>query len=149
MQKSISGGLLAELCGNGKTLRLSLSEIDPAQLVHIEESQRGRVKTALYATLHDAEGVAGAVEVLNKRAGEFTAQDAAFLEEASRSAGQALANLKAQEAEREAQLGALERLTSLYDLSRVFNSTLELHEPAVIASKVRDLLSASLQPLAG
>jgi RND family efflux transporter MFP subunit len=143
VQESISEGLLAELCDTDQTRRLSSGEIDPEQLVHIEESQRGRVKTALYATLHGAEGVAGAVEVLNKRGGEFTSQDAAFLEEANRLAGQALANLKAQEAERESQLGALERLTSLYDLSRVFNSTLELHELLpVIVSKVRDLLGA-------
>ena len=142
--EAVTEGVLSELSEGGSAARrYSSADIEPEQFVHLEESQRGKVKTALYVTLHGSEGLSGAVEVLNKKSGEFTQQDATFLEEASRLAGQALANLDAADTERHAQFTALERLTSLYDLSRVFNSTLELHELLpIIASKVRDMLYA-------
>ena len=141
---TVNEGILSELSEDGgSTRRYSSAEIDPEQLLHLEESQRGKVKTALYVTLHGAEGISGAVEILNKKSGEFTQQDATFLEQSSRMVGQALANLDAADTERQAQFTALERLTSLYDLSRIFNSTLELHDLLpIIASKVRDMLYA-------
>ena len=142
--ETINEGLLSELSEDGASARrYSSAEIDPEQLLHLEESQRGKVKTAVYVNLHGADGISGAVEVLNKKSGEFTQQDVTFLEQASRLAGQALSNLDAADTERQAQFGALERLTSLYDLSRIFNSTLELHDLLpIIASKVRDMLYA-------
>ena len=82
------------------------------------------------------------MEVLNRR-GDFTADQASFLEEASRFAGHAFANLGAIEAERQTQLFTLERLTALYDLGRTFTSTLELGELLpVVAGKIRDILPA-------
>jgi RND family efflux transporter MFP subunit len=142
--ENVTEGVLSELSEDGASARrYSAAEIDPGQLVHLEESQRGKVKTALYAVLQGAHGMSGAVEVLNKKSGEFTQQDATFLEEASRLAGQALSNLDAADIERQAQFTALERLTSLYDLGRIFNSTLELHDLLpIIASKVGDMLYA-------
>jgi GAF domain-containing protein len=146
VSESVNEGVLSELSEDGAAARrYSSAEIEPEQLVHLEESQRGKVKTALYVTLHGAEGLSGAVEVLNKKSGDFTQQDATFLEAACRLAGQALANLDAADSERQAQFTALERLTSLYDLSRIFNSTLELHDLLpIIASKVRDMLYAQV-----
>src|SRR6202041_3217285 len=86
----------------------------------------------------------GVVEVLNKRTGEFTGEDAHFLEEASRLAGSALTNLEAIETERQTQLFTLERLTALYDLGRTFTSTLELGVLLpVVAGKIRDIMGAS------
>jgi RND family efflux transporter MFP subunit len=101
------------------------------------------VKSVLYATLPGAKGPLGVVEVLNKRTGEFNDDDAQFLEEAARLAGQALLNLGAIEGERHSQLATLERLTALYDLGRTFTSTLELDELLpVVAEKIRDILGA-------
>ena len=93
--------------------------------------------------LPGAQRIEGVVEVLNKRAGEFTAEDAHFLEEASRLAGSALTNLEAIESERQTQLFTLERLTALYDLGRTFTSTLELGVLLpVVAGKIRDIMGA-------
>jgi GAF domain-containing protein/multidrug efflux pump subunit AcrA (membrane-fusion protein) len=141
-------GLLSEiyqsLSESGASRRLAAREIAPDDLSHLEEGSRARVKCALYAFLPDAQGPASVVEVLNKRSGEFSAEDAHFLEEASRLAGHALTNLGGVEKERHDQLAALERLTALYDLGRTFTSTLELGELLpIVAGKIRDILTAS------
>jgi RND family efflux transporter MFP subunit len=140
-------GLLTEVyesfSESGGARRLAAREIEADALSHLEEASRGRVKSLLYATLPGTQGAAGVIEVLNKRAGEFTAEDAHFLEEAGRLAGQALTNLGAIEGERHAQLATLERLTALYDLGRTFTSTLELAELLpIVAGKIRDILGA-------
>ncbi len=97
----------------------------------------------MFAVLHGAQSNEGVVEVLNRRTGEFTQDQAQFLEEASRFAGHAFANLGAIEEERHTQLFTLERLTALYDLGRTFTSTLELEQLLpVVAGKIRDILPA-------
>ncbi|MGA8223439.1 MAG: GAF domain-containing protein [Candidatus Acidiferrales bacterium] len=139
----VTEGPLVVVYESGATSRLSAREISPEALEHLEETSRTRVKSALYASLPGAETPAGVVEVLNKRSGDFTAEDAHFLEEASRLASQALTNLGAIEGERHAQLATLERLTALYDLGRTFTSTLELGELLpIVAGKIRDILGA-------
>jgi RND family efflux transporter MFP subunit len=141
--ESIAEGLLTDVQESGAARRLAAREIAAQEFSHLEEASRTRVKSALYAPVPGAKGPEGVVEVLNKRAGEFTADDAQFLEEASRLAGQALTNLSAIEAERHAQLATLERLTALYDLGRTFTSTLELDELLpIVAGKIRDILGA-------
>jgi GAF domain-containing protein len=135
--------VLAEVREDGETRQFSAKENDPNELTHLQEASRQRVKTALYAALPGAQAVMGVVEVINRRAGEFSAEDAAFVEEASRLTAQALQSLLATEAERQAQFSTLERLTLLYDLSRIFNSTLELGELLpIVAEKIRDILNA-------
>jgi GAF domain-containing protein/multidrug resistance efflux pump len=144
---AVSEGFLAELYESAETRRLAPREIADAAgadtLAHLDEASRARVKSAVYASLPGAQSSEGVIEVLNKRAGEFSAEDAQFLEEAGRLAGQALTNLEAIEGERHAQLATLERLTSLYDLGRTFTSTLELDVlMPVVAGKIRDILAA-------
>lgn len=141
---AVTEGPLVVVYESGATSRLSAREILPEALEHLEETSRTRVKSALFASLPGAESPIGIVEVLNKRSGDFTADDAHFLEEASRLASQALTNLGAIEGERNAQLATLERLTALYDLGRTFTSTLELGELLpIVAGKIRDILGAS------
>jgi RND family efflux transporter MFP subunit len=126
------------------TRRIGAREVEPDALLHLEQASRARVKSILYATLPGTEGSVGVVEVLNKRAGEFSAEDAQFLEQASNFAGQALTNLGAIEEERHSQLATLDRLTALYDLGRTFTSTLELAELLpIVAGKIRDILGAA------
>lgn len=140
---AVSEGFLAELYESAETRRLAPREIAADNLAHLDEASRSRVKSAVYAALPGAQASEGVVEVLNKRAGEFSDEDARFLEEAGRLAGQALTNLEAIEGERHAQLATLERLTALYDLGRTFTSTLELSELLpVVAGKIRDILAA-------
>jgi GAF domain-containing protein/multidrug efflux pump subunit AcrA (membrane-fusion protein) len=140
---AVSGGTLAMLYRSAATRRLPAREIAAEDLEHLDEFSRTRVKSALYSSLPGAQRPEGVVEVLNKRAGDFTAEDAHFLEEACQLAGRALTNLGAIEIERHGQLATLERLTALYDLGRTFTSTLELEELLpIVAGKIRDILGA-------
>jgi GAF domain-containing protein/biotin carboxyl carrier protein len=142
-EEPVAEGPLVVVFESAASSRLSAREISPEALEHLDETTRTRVKSALYAPLPGAQGPGGVVEVLNKRGGDFTAEDVHFLEEASRLAGQALTNLGAIEGERHAQLATLERLTALYDLGRTFTSTLELGELLpIVAGKIRDILGA-------
>jgi RND family efflux transporter MFP subunit len=138
-------GILTEIYETPETRRFGAAEIEAETFEHLDETTRARVKTAIFSSLRGEQGSAGVVEVLNKRAGDFSADDAQFLEEACRLAGYALTNLEAIEGERHAQLSTLERLTALYDLGRTFTSTLELSELLpIVAVKIRDLLGGSV-----
>jgi RND family efflux transporter MFP subunit len=146
--ESVTEGLLAELLEGAATRRLDRDEIEADQLTHLAETHRERVKSALFTPLPGARGATGVVEVLNKRSGSFTADDAAFVEEASRITGPALENLQTLDQERHQGLVTIERLTALYDISRVFNSTLELEELLpVVAEKIGDILRAQVTNL--
>ena len=136
-------GILAEVFETKKSRRVGSKEVEKEEFEHLEESSRARVKTALLVGLPGGQGLAGVVEVLNKRAGDFSPADEKFLEEASLLAGQALTHLDEIEGERHTQLSTLERLTALYDLGRTFTSTLELDVLLpVVAGKIRDILGA-------
>src|ERR1700689_4590603 len=140
----VSEGLLSEVRESGETRRLNAGQIAAAELVHLDDASRGRVKSAVYAALPGGQGWQGVLEVLGKRAGEFTADDALFIEEASRLAGQALTNLEAIEEERSSHLTTLDRLTALYDIGRTFTSTLELAELLpIVAEKIRAIVGAA------
>jgi RND family efflux transporter MFP subunit len=138
-------GILSEVYESSASRRFGAGEIEPEAFEHLDEATLGRVKSALFASLHGEQVSAGVVEVLNKRTGDFNAEDTHFLEEACRLAGYALTNLGAIEGERQTQLSTLERLTALYDLGRTFTSTLELSELLpIVAVKIRDLLGGSV-----
>jgi RND family efflux transporter MFP subunit len=138
-------GILGEIYESSESRRLGAGEIEFGEFEHLDEATRSRVKSVLFAPLPGEAGPAGVVEVLNKRAGDFNAEDSHFLEEACRLAGYALTNLGAIENERQTQLSTLERLTALYDLGRTFTSTLELSELLpIVAVKIRDLLGGSV-----
>jgi RND family efflux transporter MFP subunit len=140
-----AGGILGEIYESSESRRIGASEIEPAAFEHLDEATRSRLKSVLFASLPGEAGSAGVVEVLNKRAGDFSVEDTHFLEEACRLAGCALTNLGAIEGERQTQLSTLERLTALYDLGRTFTSTLELSELLpIVAVKIRDLLGGSV-----
>src|ERR1700733_9418670 len=138
-------GILGEVYESSESRRVGAGEIDADAFEHLDEATRARVKSVLFAPLPGDAGPAGVVEVLNKRSGDFNADDTNFLEEACRLAGCALTNLGAIESERHTQLSTLERLTALYDLGRTFTSTLELSELLpIVAVKIRDLLGGSV-----
>ncbi len=140
----IAEGLLAEVCESGEARRLGAKQIVVDDLTHLDETSRGRVKSAVYAPIPGGQGCLGVLEVLGKRAGEFSVDDALFIEEASRLAGQALTNLEAIEEERSSHLATLDRLTALYDIGRTFTSTLELAELLpIVAEKIRAIVGAA------
>ena len=135
--------MLNEMLEIPRARHISEKELDPDLLLHLSDNDRARVRQALYAPIHAAHGAVGVVEVLNKERGDFTADDAAFLEEACRLAGRQMDALESIEEEREASLSAVQRLTDLYDISRVLASTLEMHELLpIMGEKIRDILRA-------
>ena len=139
----VSEGLLAEMLEAGVSRRLAGAQVDPDALVHLSEIHRERVSSALYAPIPGSRGSEGVVEVLNASRGEFTPDDAVFLEEAAHITGRALDTLQAIEEDRLAGLATVERLTALYDIGRAFNSTLELTDLLpVMAEKIFTLLGA-------
>ena len=123
--------------------RFGEGEIDPEALTHLGENDRERVSTALYAPIRTRLGPVGVVEILNSPQGEFSPDDAAYVEEACRITGGALNFLSSLDEERSSSMSTVERLTALYDISRVFSSTLELSELLpIMAEKIRDILGA-------
>ena len=142
-QEGETNGLLTEVLGSRGARRLGAAEKKARLLSHIEPSYRERVETALYVSIPGSSGPAGVAELLNKAGGEFTAEDSAYLEEAARMTGRALDSIRVAESERHAQFETLERLTALYDIARIFNSTLELEDLCpIVTSKIRDILGA-------
>lgn len=141
--EGVDEGLLMEIFESGASRIFTAKQIGSTSLDHLDEAMRVRVRSAVYVVISGVEGPVGVIEALNKRAGDFTQQDVALLEESGSLAGQALANLQAIDEERRSQLSTLERLTALYDLGRTFTSTLELDELLpIVAGKVRDILGA-------
>ncbi len=148
LRGAVTECFLNEMLDVTRARRFSEQDLDPDLLVHLSDNDRGRVRTAVYAPLPASQGPCGVVEVLNKERGDFTPDDAAFLEEACRLAGRQMNALEAIEEERQSSLTALERLTALYDISRVFASTLEMHELLpIMGDKIRDILEAQASNL--
>jgi RND family efflux transporter MFP subunit len=140
----VEEGFLPELLHARRAQRFGKGEIDPKELTHLGENDRERVSTGLYAPLNTRAGAIGVVEVLNHGQGEFSADDAAFLEEACRLTSGALNFLSSLDEERSTSMATVTRLTALYDISRVFSSTLELSELLpIMAEKIRDILQAA------
>lgn len=136
-------GILASVIEENASVRLAGKGFDRKTLTHLPSAQRAGIQSALYVPFPGASAAAGIVEVLNRRTGEFTADDVAFLEGAAQLGAQADSLLGGIDAERNVQLETIERLTSLYDISRIFNSTLELTQlMPIVAGKIRDILHA-------
>ncbi len=136
-------GILIEMLAKSRARRLDEEEIEPEMFPHVAQEDRERVATALYAPIPTSKDVAGVLEVLNKRTGEFTADDAGFVEEAGRLAGRVLDALRAAEQEKWSSLETIERLTALYDLASTFTSTLEIEDLLpIMAEKIRGNLDA-------
>jgi len=143
VRDGVSDGILVTAYEDASPLRLSGKELDREAFTQFPAPQRAAIQSALFAPFPGATAAAGVVEVLNRRDGAFTADDAQFLEVAARLASQADALLASIETERHSQLETVERLTALYDIARIFNSTLELEQLLpIVASKVRDILRA-------
>ena len=138
-------GPVAEVFEDAETRQFSSEENNSDELAHLAQGSRDRVKKALYAALPGAQATISVVEILNPRRGEFTPDEINFVQEASRITGLALENRLVREREQHDQFATIERLTALYDISRIFNSTLEIDELLpVVAEKIRDILDAEV-----
>jgi len=139
----VTEGVLPGILEQEHAIAATDDEIDTEALTHLRDADRGRLKTALYAALPGPSGALGVVELLNRRTGAFTADDAAWLDEAVAILARSLDTLRSVEQDRQQHLSTIERLTQLYDLSRVFNSSLELEDLLPhIAERIADILHA-------
>ena len=82
--EAVTEGFLFELLEAERAQRFGKDEIDPEGLTHLGENDRERVTTALYAPIATRAGTIGIVEILNHSHGEFSPDDAAYVEEACR-----------------------------------------------------------------
>ncbi len=83
----------------------------------------------------------GALEVVSFNAA-MTGEELTALTDLVESAGSGLAAALEYERERNSQLGSISRLAQLYDLEKVFNSTLDMNTLLpVVASKFREILN--------
>jgi GAF domain-containing protein len=138
----VADGILAASFEESSVYRASGKEIDADSLTQFSAAQRKAIQSVLLVPFPGMEGTAGVIEAVNKKGG-FTSEDAEFLETAARLASQADGLLVEADVERDNQLTTIERLTSLYDISRIFNSTVELSElTPIVAGKMRDILHA-------
>jgi RND family efflux transporter MFP subunit len=139
--EAVTEGFLFDLLEAERAQRFGEEEIAPEAFIHLGENDRERVSTALYAPITTRAGAIGVVEILNSGQGEFSPDDAAYVEEACRLTAGALNFLGALDDERSSSIATVDRLTALYDISRVFSSTLELSELLpIMAEKIRDIL---------
>ncbi len=137
--------VLAEVLESGEPQVFRAKEVEGAALDHLDELSRARIRAALYVAIPGAIGNAGVVEILNPRKGDFSPDDIVFTQEAARITGLALEERLGLEKDHHDQLGTIERLTALYDIASVFNSTLELQDLLpVVAEKICNILNASI-----
>ena len=102
---------------------------------------RRTVVALAYVPLLAAENVVGAIEIVNYEQ-SFPAAMLESLKELAALAGPAIAGALAYEAERNISLHSISRVTQMYDLEKVFNSTLEMDELlGTIASKFQEVLN--------
>jgi GAF domain-containing protein len=87
----------------------------------------------------------GVLELINKSESQavFTEEDVEFITKGLDLVSVAAGNMKSYEEQSRNQLNAITRLTLLYDISQIFNSTLELDSLLpIITEKIRDILDA-------
>lgn len=141
---SVTEGFPVRVLEEGGTVQFSPESDDEESLAHLSEASRAGVKAALYCALPGPRGALGVVEVINPRRGTFSHEEQRYVQEASRITALVLENRLEQEKGLHEHLATVERLTALYDISRIFNSTLELEEMLpVVAGKIRDITGAA------
>lgn len=135
-----AGDPLAEAMATGEPVEWPREEQSETLLSHLAPADRSRARAAVYLPLPGPRAALAVAEILNPRPGTFESRAA---REAARITALALERQQEREAEEQRQWLTIERLTALYDLSRVFNSTLELSDLLpVVADKIRDILGA-------
>jgi len=144
--KSVSVGsdYLGEVYRSGKPLLLKAETLRQPNK-HIQFPKEINPETALCVPVKSKPELHGVLELINKSdiAATFTEEDAEFLSKGLDLVSVAAGNMKSYEQQSRNQLNAITRLTLLYDISQIFNSTLELDGLLpIITEKIRDILDA-------
>jgi RND family efflux transporter MFP subunit len=133
-------GLLGHLLVDASPILRKRAEIKREDYSHIDI--RKTLVSLCYLPLLDSGRLAGALEILSFEV-ELSEQTIAALQPATAVAAAAITSAQVYEEERNGTLKSISRLTQLYDLEKVFSSTLEMAELLpLIASKFRGILEA-------
>ncbi|HEY2546109.1 MAG TPA: GAF domain-containing protein [Candidatus Acidoferrum sp.] len=133
-------GLLGQLMENVAPLLRSGAAVKREDYPHIDI--RKTLLSLCYVPLVNGENLVGALEIISFEK-ELTKDEVIGLEQAARVGAVALASGQAYEEERNGTFTSISRLTQLYDLEKVFSSTLEMEELLpLIGSRFSELLEA-------
>ncbi len=131
-------GTLGELLARKKALLLSGQYLLRERYAHLDI--RRTLLSLAYLPFFNADTLAGAVEILSFEK-EITEEQLRTLDPLADIAAAALMAAQSYEMERHDSLTSISRLTQLYDLEKVFASTLEMDELLpIIGSKFREVL---------
>jgi RND family efflux transporter MFP subunit len=133
-------GLLGHLLVDASPILRNRGEIKREDYPHIDI--RKTLVSLCYVPLLQGGALVGALEILSFE--EELSEDAiTTLQPATAVAAAAITSAQVYEEERNGTLKSISRLTQLYDLEKVFSSTLEMAELLpLIASKFREILEA-------
>jgi RND family efflux transporter MFP subunit len=135
---STGDGTLGILAEKGEALVFSGKELAREHYAHLHT--RRTFTSLAYLPLRNQIELFGAIEIVSFD-GELSEGNLSALHPMSEVTAGALANAAAYEQERNSTLSSITRITQLYDLEKVFGSTLELDQLLpIIASKFREVL---------
>jgi RND family efflux transporter MFP subunit len=134
----LDSGTLGELASSKRPLIFSGAELPREAYAHLDT--RKTVVSLAYLPLLKGEIWVGAIEILSYE-GTIGEDDLEALLPVATVAAAALAGATTYENERNESLISLTRLSQLYDIEKVFSSTLEMDELlALIGSKLREVM---------
>jgi RND family efflux transporter MFP subunit len=131
-------GLLGQMAENGEAILRGATELRREDYPHVDAPKT--LLSLCYIPLIHQQHITGALEIL--AFGEAISYDAVeALVPAAGVAATALGTAQAYEEERHGTLSSISRLTQLYDLEKVFSSTLEMEELLpLIGAKFSEIL---------
>src|SRR5436305_4577325 len=134
----LNEGTLGIVAAKSAPVFFSAKELVREQYAHLHV--RRTLKSLAYLPLKQRGELIGTIEVLSFEV-DAGASVLAALEPIADVAASALANAVSYEEERNSALASITRVTQLYDLEKVFSSTLELDQLLpIIGSKFREIL---------
>jgi RND family efflux transporter MFP subunit len=134
----LAQGALGTVAANGLPVVLSGKSLVREKYAHLHV--RRTVNSLAYLPLKWQDALLGAIEILGL-GDELSEPDLSLMQTLADLGGSALANAVDYEQERNNALASITRITQLYDLEKVFSSTLEFdHLLPIIGSKFREVL---------
>jgi len=131
-------GALGTLAGTSDAVVISGKDLVREEYAHLHV--RRTVQALAYVALKAKGDLVGAIEIVSFE-GEMRSTSLTALEPVASVVGVALASASEYEQERHSTLSSITRLTQLYDIEKVLNSTLELDQLLpLIGSKFKELL---------
>jgi transcriptional regulator with GAF, ATPase, and Fis domain len=137
----LDSGTLGAVAEQVQTLQFEADDLSREDYAHLDVRQR--VSSLAYVPILLGEQLLGCIEIVSFGA-SVNEQALEALEPLGRCAALGLATALAYEAERNAGLESITRLTQLYDIEKVFNATLDMTSLwSIICSKVQELTDAT------